>query len=248
VFALNGKPGTPMTFVFPILLELIKRFDSPEGRPQLHQALTDMESFFVRRAICELTSKNYNKLAVDLLKDLHKSGDFSATTIRAYLLRQEADVSRWPKDDEFKKGWMNLQFYKRLKKSKGRMILEALEACMHTGKTEKVWFEKKLTIEHLLPRAWEKHWPLPSGDSSSSVERETDRREQMIHKVGNLSLLTKKLNPSVSNGPWERKRSEVLKHSALNLNRALPENWDEEAIQARSEELLKVAVKVWPRP
>lgn len=236
------------TTIYPILLELIRRFDNPEGRPQLHQALTDLESFFVRRAVCELTSKNYNKLAVEILKDLHKSGDFSAAAIRTYLLRQEADISRWPNDDEFKKGWMNLQFYKRLKKSKGRMILEALEASMHTGKTEKVWVEKKLTIEHLLPREWEKHWPLPSGDGSSNAEKEEDRREQMLHRVGNLSLLTKQLNPSVSNGPWDRKRAEILKHSALNLNRTLPEKWDEDTIQARSEDLLKVAIKVWPRP
>jgi hypothetical protein len=63
-----------------------------------------------------------------------------------------------------------------------------------------------------------------------------------------LTLLTKELNPSVSNGPWERKRKEILKHSALNLNRSLPDEWNEEAIQVRAEELFKVAVKVWPRP
>lgn len=44
--------------------------------------------------------------------------------------------------------------------------------------------------------------------------------EQLSHD-GQLTLLTKKLNPSVSNGPWEKKRNAILEHSALSLNRSL---------------------------
>lgn len=75
-------------------------------------------------------------------------------------------------------------------------------------------------------------------------------RNEMIHKVGNLTLLTKKLNPSVSNGAWAKKRHEILKHSALNLNRQFQdvEEWNELTIQRRSEALLDVAMHVWPRP
>jgi len=69
-----------------------------------------------------------------------------------------------------------------------------------------------------------------------------------LHTIGNLTLLTKELNPSVSNGPWERKRKEILKHSALNLNRTLPEVWDEEKIQRRAQDLFELAVKIWPYP
>jgi Protein of unknown function (DUF1524) len=128
------------------------------------------------------------------------------------------------------------------------MILEALEAALHTGKTEKVLIERKLTIEHLLPREWERHWPLSVSKDSLEADKRTEYRNKMLHRVGNLTLLTKKLNPAVSNGPWDRKRQEVLRHSALNLNRTLAETWDEDKIQARSEELLKVAISVWPRP
>ena len=61
-------------------------------------------------------------------------------------------------------------------------------------------------------------------------------------------MLTKRLNPSVSNSGWEKKRKDILRHSALNLNRELPDVWNETAIRERSEELFKIAVKVWPRP
>lgn len=210
--------------------------------------LGDLESFFVRRAICELTAKNYNKLVIELVKELHNTEDFSAAAIRKFLLKQEAEVSRWPNDEEFKKAWMDIDFYKRFKKTKGRMILEALEAALYNGKAEKVQVERKLTIEHLLPKEWKQHWPLPLPDGTPEAERRAEHRNRALHKVGNLTMLTKKLNPSVSNGPWEKKRKEILRHSALNLNRTLPETWDEDAIQARSEELFKHAVKIWPHP
>ena len=131
---------------------------------------------------------------------------------------------------------MNIDFYKRLKKSIQRMILEAIEAAMHTGMTEKVKIERELTIEHLLPRDWEANWPLTVPAPSPNAQEESlKRRIEAIHKVGNLILLTKELNPSVSNGPWLRKRDKILEHSALNLNRPFKDYaiWDEAAIKQR---------------
>lgn len=236
------------TTVFPVLLEAVRKFNNSEGRTELQQILVDVESFFVRRTICELTGKNYNKVVVELLKELQKRNEFSASAIRSFLLKQDAEVSRWPNDEEFRKAWMNIDFYRRIKKSRGRMILEALESALHTGKTEKVQIEKRLTIEHLMPREWETHWPPPVAGSSQDGEGAAAARNRRVHRIGNLTLLTKRLNPSVSNGAWEKKRTEILRHSALNMNRNLPGVWDEKAIEARSEELFRIAVEIWPRP
>jgi len=235
------------TTVFPLLLEVVKRFNGPGHRQELLQILGDLESFFVRRLVCELTTKNYNKLVVELLRELHASDDFSAAAIRQFLLKQELDISRWPDDQEFKTSWTELLFYKRLKKKAG-MILEALELALHTNKTEKVVIEEGLTIEHLMPQAWERHWPLQVKEGTSAAEKEAEGRRSLVHTIGNLTLLTKALNPSVSNGHWDKKIPEILKHSALNLNRTLPKRWDEQAIQARSKELFKTAVTIWPHP
>jgi hypothetical protein len=235
------------TTVYPILLEVVKRYNNPDGRKELQQILVDIESFFVRRAVCGLTAKGYNKLVTEWVKDLHGADEFSAAAIRKYLQKQEAEISRWPTDEEFRKAWLDIEFYKRLG-GKRRMILEALETALHTGKTEKIKIERKLTLEHLLPREWEEHWPLPLGDGGAEVEKRSQEREHLLHTVGNLTLLTKELNPSVSNGPWPKKLDAILKHSALNLNRSLPSTWNEEAIRARSDELFKIAIKVWPRP
>src|SRR5206468_1335713 len=51
----------------------------------------------------------------------------------------------------------------------------------------------KLHIEHVMPRKWELHWPDPDGQRSASD------RDRLIHTIGNLTLLTGRLNAKVSN-------------------------------------------------
>jgi len=239
------------TTVYPLLLEILKQYDKKSKRTDLIQILGDLESFFVRRAICGLTTKNYNRLFVDLIKSARTKEEFSASVVREFLLAQTVEVSRWPDDEEFRQAWLTINFYRRLKKSKARMILEAIEASLHTTKTEQIQIDKQLTIEHLLPREWEKHWPLPEeAITPEEIKEASQHRNDVLHKIGNLTLLTKQLNPSVSNGPWEKKRDKILDHSALNLNRKFQNvtEWNESRIAKRSEELFKSALKIWPKP
>jgi hypothetical protein len=56
--------------------------------------------------------------------------------------------------------------------------------------------------------------------------QKAERRESLLHTVGNLTLLTQELNPSVSNGPWDRKLESILKHSVLNLKSDAASNMD----------------------
>jgi Protein of unknown function (DUF1524)/Protein of unknown function DUF262 len=229
--------------VFPLLLEVFKRHPSVEEEGGVRQVCQDLESFLVRRVVCQLTPKNYNRFFVDVIQKLQHEDDFSASAIRSLLLEQTVDTSRWPSDDEFRQAWITTPFYRRLYRRRVRMILEALDAAVQTDKTEKVAINEKLTIEHLMPQEWEQHWPLNDG-----VDAEL--RNSLIHVVGNLTLLTKKLNPSVSNGPWDAKRKAILKHSAIALNRYFHEalTWTEDDIARRTDGFLQLALKIWPRP
>lgn len=134
---------------------------------------------------------------------------------------------------------------------KNFLFHEAIERGLYTGLTERVEFERSLTLEHLMPQHWEAYWPLPCPpDDRIAVEQAARARRNALHKIGKLTLLTKKLNPSVSNGPWIDKRNAILDHAALNLSRPLrhAESWDEQTIHARSESLFAVALRIWPRP
>ena len=129
------------------------------------------------------------------------------------------------------------------------MILKALDEELTTSATETVDYSH-LTIEHVMPRKWRDHWPKPVAPERSP-EESVAHRDNVIHTLGNLTLLTGRLNGSVSNGPWSQKRPELDK-SILRLNKDLqdhaPEQWDEDAILARGQRLYETALKVWPGP
>ncbi len=228
--------------VYPILLEV---FHSVKDTKERTLILDDIESYLVRRAICCLTQKNYNRFFVELVKRLSENG-FTSVNVREYLLAKDADTSRWPDDSEIFTAFVDTPMYSWVKRANLRMILEGIEIAKWDSKSEKIQIIDKLTIEHVLPQAWREHWTLPDG---SSVEDEI-ARDKIIHSIGNLTLLTKQLNPSVSNGSWSLKKDELAKHSALTMNRELiaSDNWAETQIKKRSSELSMIACNVWEYP
>ena len=233
-----------MTTVYPLLLHLCARTDVAEA--SLEPIWQDIESFLVRRLVCRLSTRGYNRLFLDLITIARRS-DAPASVIRQWLLDQTAEANRWPTDEEFERGWLSLRAFQDLLRARLRMILEALEAQLRTDFSEDVVLRSTLQVEHLMPQAWEEHWPLPAATDGAEGR---DRRQELIHRFGNLTLLTQKLNPAVSNSAWSRKHEEIQKHSALALNRQLLHEtiWDEERIEERTRNLFKVALRVWPRP
>jgi hypothetical protein len=152
---------------------------------------------------------------------------------------------------------MSEPLYKRLTRPRLRMILLAIEARLHSQFSEAVALtDDKLQIEHVMPQSWEDHWPLPADQDPGHAK---DRRNALLHTIGNLTLVTKKLNPSLSNAPWlaassggKSKRAGLHGHSILRLNHELVHSnedaWDEDRIEARSAVLLQHAIAVWGPP
>ena len=238
------------TTAHPLLLQVFSEWNSTSHVSELRKTLCDLESYFVRRVVCELETRSYGEFFAKMVSSLRAQGVMAPGAVRAALL-QAPDAFRWPTDEEFKKAWMQLDFYKRLKKSKTRMILESIEMSLRTPKTEAITFDEKLTIEHIMPVEWERHWPI-KGDDDVETERLSRRRNTFIHRIGNLTLLTKSLNPAVSNGSWQKKR-DGLKPSVLLLNQDLKDLkdgnvWSETHIENRSETLFEVAVNLWKCP
>jgi hypothetical protein len=104
------------------------------------------------------------------------------------------------------------------------------------------------TIEHVMPQSWQSNWPLPAGVS----ELERDR---LVQTLGNLTLLSTKLNSSVSNGPWlgaGGKRAALNEKDVLLLNNKVQvagkDGWSEELIRARTEELTSMILDIWKVP
>lgn len=242
---------------YPFLLELYARYEQDE-HDQIIAVLKDLESWLVRRMVCQLSTRGYNRLFVDYLWALNAGEGTVSERFRQMLLSSAADSAKWPTDAEFKSAWLNTPVYNALVRARVRMLFEALEDRMRSEMTENIVFTDSCSIEHLMPQSWRQNYPLPESEDG---EDSALRRDHVIHTIGNLTLLTQKLNSSVSNGAWlveptdeqpdyTGKRDSILHFSNLGINQMLRNtaDWHEGCIAERGEALFKVALKMWPRP
>lgn len=237
--------------VYPFLLQVCFTLGK-DNVGELNQILVCLESFLVRRMICGLTGKNYNRLFIDLIKAMKSDDAYNVETVASFLLRSRGDSVRFPSDDEFRTAWLESPAYQRLAQYKIRMILGALDAQLEHSKSEALGLPDNLTIEHILPVKWQDHWPLSDDTANDPAARlqAKDQRNRLLHTMGNLTLITGSLNPSLSNAGWQAKKPELTKYSKLNLNRYFHDcdEWSEDAIARRGAVLLDLALQIWPYP
>lgn len=237
--------------VYPFLLYAYAKL-MPDDREEFDKILGVLESFLMRRLITNYTSKNYNRLFVDLIKAVEKAGGVSAATVAEQLGKGTGESTKFPTDEELLTAIFEQEFYDRLIQKKVRAVLEALDAFSMSSKSEAIAMPSKLTIEHVMPQTWLPHWPLPDEVKVDPLteQKAVVRRSVMLNTLGNLTLITGKFNSSLQNAAWTHKRPELLKYSKMNLTRYFhgPEadEWNEDAIRARTEHLFAQLLKIWP--
>ena len=81
----------------------------------------------------------------------------------------------------------------------------------------------------VIPQKWSTYWPVAATTEGERFLLE-NKREKAVHRIGNLTLVSKALNPALSNDPWQAKRKQLLEHSSLRLNAHLctHDEWDED--------------------
>jgi uncharacterized protein with ParB-like and HNH nuclease domain len=241
---------------YPLLLAFLDaRLDDGEWE----RVSISLESYLLRRAVCNLTTKNYNRVFLGIVRNLRKAG-FTHEALVKELLEFSGDSTAWPSDEQFGKAWHSAHAYAIMSNPKIVHIFKRLNETYVGSKKERVVVDGQLTVEHLLPQNWLDHWPLPDGSrgldalelfqtpSSDSRAVATKSRNALLQTFGNLTILTQALNSSASNSPWKLKRPELMRHSLLPINQqlSLVESWSEAAIETRSAELFERAVRLWP--
>lgn len=222
---------------------------------QLIKALRVVESWLVRRMLVRATTKSYTQIFAELITQIRKSGRQSAGDVIEDRLAHHPGTSwYWPDDKEVRAELRSLPVYRRLSRARLRMVLEAVEdhergwCGQATGLGGERVARATYAIEHIMPRRWLTHWALRDGQTAAD-------RDPLIDTIGNLTLLTGKLNSKVSNGPWlgeDGKRAALHGHDVLMLNRRLLEhaedNWDDQRIRDRTDRLIDAIIEIWPVP
>jgi len=244
---------------YPLLLAMLDvGIDDEEWR----KVSSTLESYILRRAVCGLTTKNYNRVFLSLTRNLRRDGLTHANLVKQ-LSVQTGESAEWPTDASFSEAWRSNNVYQTLNNSKVVHILKRLNATFQGNKNELVSIDSALTVEHILPQNWIEHWPLQDGNKGlTEVElllnelepqnanaTATRNRNSVLQTFGNLTILTQALNSAASNSAWPEKKAELLRHSLLPINQQLHsiDAWDEGTIADRANALLNRALELWPR-
>jgi hypothetical protein len=223
-------------------------------RAVVDRVVQAVESWIIRRALLRLTTSDLGRIVADLIK-IHRSTPQAdlVDRVTSYLSRLNVASTYWPGDVEIKNALVTDAAYRRFKRSRMRVFLEAAEDDLRGyngttrptgGRVARVGYP----IEHVMPQKWQTHWPV------DDLAAEINRRDH-VHRLGNLTLLTSSLNSSVSNSAWlgdRGKRVKLREHDVFLLNRRIEDvssdGWDEGRIDQRTTALIRTLLVTWPVP
>jgi Protein of unknown function (DUF1524) len=115
-----------------------------------------------------------------------------------------------------------------------RYLLTAIEHHYRGTGEVRVEDPDMVHVEHVYPqrpgkgRRWQKH-------------------DVLLNRLGNLTLLSKRFNQSIRNGPFRTKKAKAYKGSDIKITQKLLSysKWTEAQINDRQKWLADAAVKVW---
>jgi hypothetical protein len=246
----------------PLLLWLLSEEHKTSGE-SADRALRALESWAIRRTLLRRTMKDVNKLVVALLVELDRRPEQQVGEATArFLEEQTADARVWPTNKDLEEELPSLRIYGNIKQPRLRTVLGRIELHLRTARHEAVPLPTELQIEHVMPQGWRSHWADgvdPEGEAAT-------RRDRLVNTIGNLTLVTQKLNHALSNRPWTDeaarevaprgkdaglgKRSLLSRYSLLLLNKDVVDRheqaWGEPDIERRNSEFARAIAEIWP--
>lgn len=207
---------------------------------EVEECVRFIESFIVRRGAFGLEPSGLHAAFKGLWTesdrmrdDAAKSGLKVPTLSKCFVdsIRERATV-KWPNRKEFEESLRNRNLYGS---KVTRYILTEYNRHLPGDHTDLTGIE----IEHVLPQSMSAAWKT---DFSS------EQHTSVVDKIGNLTLLTEKMNNEVSNGGYASKRP-AYKGSKYVMTRKLADDypiWNSSSISNRAEGLISYALNRWP--
>ncbi len=233
--ALGFLVDLEMDVIYPLLLELYSDYsDGVLSKTDFIRSIALIESYICRRAVCGLGTNSLNKVFASFTKRIQKDEYFKSLKAHFGSLTEK---QRFPNNDEFKKLFITIDFYKFQKRE---YFFERLE----NFDTKEPVNTQKCTTEHIMPQKPKEEWEKDLGENFQAIH------DKYLHTIGNLTLTG--YNQEYSNNSFQEKRymEKGFKQSPLKLNQSLKdlESFGEEEIKKRANDLADLALKIWTYP
>jgi hypothetical protein len=135
----------------------------------IESTLDAVESWLTRRMLIRATTKSYTQVAAELVATIRQAApDVIDQKVRSYLTSQTADAKYWPDDDEMRSELTKMPIYRKVSRSRLRMVLEAIEDYRRgysPGGKEYAGMRvprNGFWVEHIMPQSWEAAWKAPT--------------------------------------------------------------------------------------
>ena len=237
--------GAPMSFMLWLFMQ------GGTHMAQRGDIVGVIESYIVRRKLLGRPTKQLPGVFVELLRKVSGTPNVDVQAVVVEHLAAQTGNYAWPSDNDVVHKLIHepMAGPNKVRKS----ILLGVEEFRRGAKSEPLDPAGKFTVEHIMPQQWtQSAWPMPASRDQGGNDALRHLRERKIESLGNLTLVTQKLNSTTGNKPWSNKQKELAKHSSLFLNRDLlrsaPATWNEQAIDHRSRALADLVVQAWPLP
>ncbi|WP_108989060.1 GmrSD restriction endonuclease domain-containing protein [Streptomyces coelicoflavus] len=228
---------------YPLALHLLDLVDGGTTTPEdAAEALRYVESYLVRRLICQTSTTGLNRIFMEAPRELETDRP-AAEAVRRFLSGRRR---RWPSDEELRDAIRSKPFYWSGRPPQRSYILRRLEESYDSS--EPIDFVKaSLSVEHVLPQRPTSAWFDLLTDETEPNQTPQELHDLLVHTLGNLTLTGD--NAKLSNSPFERKQ-QILDSSALRMNQeiASTQRWGKAEILARADRLTERAVRLWPGP
>ncbi|MBX3057804.1 MAG: HNH endonuclease, partial [Anaerolineae bacterium] len=221
---------------YPFLLFAYDSLDTHKiNRADFVEGLTLLENYLVRRILARETTNYLNKVFPILSRDVQVN-QFGET------LRQALLTKNYPTDVRIRQAVETVKLYSSSGRPRLTLILETINRHLSMGTGAFTQLDGAATIEHIMPQNPSDEWKQAIGDSLM-------QDYELLHTLGNLTLVTQEWNSALSNAPFSEKKAKLKRHGLL-LNTLYftnaPDNWDGEAIRDRAAYLAEQIVAIWP--
>ena len=179
-------------------------------------------------------------------REVHRDNLSAAAFIRWF---RELTLN-WASDHTFRRELSGTHCYGSLGTRTIKYLLAQYERTLGT----KVGEPMRVPLAEILSSEYETEHILPQHPAGDLDEEEMAAHQEIVHRLGNLTIASKEWNRSMGNRPFEEKRDgqgqpddKCYRNSSLRVQRKLAEwkEWNESSIQDRGATIIAFALERW---
>ena len=247
---MHRREKLTLSSLIPVFMVLVDRLGYGEN---LDQALRIIDSYLMRRVALKAKYSGFDDVAfgyVQAVRDASTPDDVCAVLIEQ--LEKAPWASRWPSDNEVVTHLRAADMYNGISGIRKQLLLRGVAEKMHEERQCNLTMlyhpKEALTVEHVAPQNWKRHWKDDLNFKDSDEDRL--RLNELVHRIGNLTLVTRELNSKILDHPWKFKE-QLLQDDNLEMNRRLLNDmesgtWNEREINRRSDLIASYVNEIWP--